>query len=1618
MIAGHAIITLAQNIYGSDARFVFELLQNADDNCFEKATAAGAAPFVSFHVYSDRIVVECNEDGFTLRNLTAICAVGQSSKSTTHGYIGAKGIGFKSVFIAAWKVHVQSGHFSFDFKHKKGDSGLGMVVPIWHETSETLPSPMTRMTLYLHETKGAEHLNDIRKTVFEQLSSLQETSLLFLRKLKKVNVSFYDANGHQASSKLFQCDKGNDQNVRLETVHTTHSGATKKDTKRFHVTTHLATGLSASESRGAAPEAEVILAFPLTHDLKPLLEKQELFAFLPVRKSEFEFIIHSDFDTTASRQDIMTTSRRNRDLLNAIADAFKTAVTEFCGHPELCYTWPNFLPSPQSKNAVFWSALKDKIQQRLYSVVMPHSNFLDEAEKPLLDYDAQSAFISPAYAPEARAALKHYGLESMNFGLAMILVRADLNFTESIMKSQSTSEHWHSRMAQFLRTNFSSADCRLRGLELVPLSSGDWTSLESGALYLPTVRGIKVPSGLNIRILDSRAAANIDRREFFMKYGVEEPSVISLRRLIVAAVRKPVKRRTLSSDIGTHAHFLYLSHFCEPELSRTDVADYRLYTSEELLRNPREEDVFLPTKDLYGASELLKAGHGFPGLDVAFVHPWYLSDIPIGADPGCPSWNEWLYKTLEVRQRLRLVARGGKELSEAWTYVATHRPDKALGLLEHLWKYEGSLILKNDKLKLQIMDMCASRLCSPPLDVPWTLQQTYIPLAALKAHRERFMEPEERFPFLDLYPDMASAQLLVKWDFLHEAFSVGIDDDLRFFLDVLLWVKISNKDCPKIPRHERLIDVYVAIYAKCAASPDRERAQYSVRETPDLVYIPPLHGRSFLWAATEDCFWDGPTDTKTKHSLKYIYTKCFGIEQTKHVARFFCDTLGLNNAILDDLIEELRHLAEYDEQDYDRVLDLYRRIAATVGDEEGWTAMKDGAFSDRKLIFVPKGESGKVTLQQDYEDLENFFVDIIGVKRLTLQIIYDEILGMGVGDRDYLIKQFSGLIKLLDFEMEEVQDLRPFLEWTRIANRCLSVAVKERTFVGPGSTRPVVLSNLDLKRKAYAFLRVAANFRSPRYAMNGTGFYQELRSLRTLATNEIRSVSSLFQDGKLVELESQAGDVHIEELGDAITVYVPRNKAKQQVCYASKLPEKLAAWIMQHPTTNIEESVDRSLISVLIAVLSVTPAVLSPILDHQGIIQLSIADADPETDNHDDTDDESVSSEDEAVPASQASPSAPEPEVVFGGAGLSSWRFAPRTSIPRPNGDTSEEPVLSEEEEETVTSSRAYTGSRGSLFGRPLFSPGTSAPHSNASTYQELLQKVVRAARTARFPSKGTFSMSALRSALPEDDAIGYNGFEATDRYHPINAGERNFEIGAAGELYVFEIFSNLSPALRCWSRENWQSTIRHRVSVHPDYTGLERWSGKETADLVYDDVLGELTKLLIDRGYLASNEWDGRRPFYYIEVKTTTGSCEAPFYMSKGQYERMTEIHNKATRAEIYMVLRVFEIENERKVAMKVYIDPAQHELDRQLVFTGGNWTVTPGVVVLVMLDSMRSNSAEERNAFLFMLRKGPNTSVNETRSIWKIIGFTQSTRTDAAPDTRSSRLRILLTRGTTASP
>lgn len=282
---------MAKELYGSDARFVFELLQNADDNKFSEVEEED--PYIIFKVYRSKIIVECNEDGFTERDLMAICDVGQSTKSNEYGYIGAKGIGFKSVFIAASKVYIQSGNFSFKFEHKKEDPGLGMVRPIWVEPTEELTAPLTRMTLWLHDDDAGA--DDLRKIIVNQLDSLQETCLLFLKNLQRIQVQHYGDEDLLLKTTRFAKKKVDDYRIQLErNIVTMFNDTTTCEV--YHVTKQKAWNLADSVGRttsatakAGASSAEVILAFPLNELHEPKCDsRQELFAFLPLCSHDYK----------------------------------------------------------------------------------------------------------------------------------------------------------------------------------------------------------------------------------------------------------------------------------------------------------------------------------------------------------------------------------------------------------------------------------------------------------------------------------------------------------------------------------------------------------------------------------------------------------------------------------------------------------------------------------------------------------------------------------------------------------------------------------------------------------------------------------------------------------------------------------------------------------------------------------------------------------------------------------------------------------------------------------------------------------------------------------------------------------------------------------------------------------------------------------------------------------------------------------------------------------------------------------------------------------------------------------------------------------------------------------
>lgn len=153
------------------------------------------------------------------------------------------------------------------------------------------------MTLYLHEEGDPQEIKFLRDTVFKQLNDLQQTCLLFLQKLKEIRVAFYDNHGILQSSKKFRVGRACNSRYSLETEMTDEDGQTTVEWKHYHVTRQMATDLPKSNNRDhpdteETPQvfsrAEIVLAFPLTKLNRPLLEQQEIFAFLPIRESSFK----------------------------------------------------------------------------------------------------------------------------------------------------------------------------------------------------------------------------------------------------------------------------------------------------------------------------------------------------------------------------------------------------------------------------------------------------------------------------------------------------------------------------------------------------------------------------------------------------------------------------------------------------------------------------------------------------------------------------------------------------------------------------------------------------------------------------------------------------------------------------------------------------------------------------------------------------------------------------------------------------------------------------------------------------------------------------------------------------------------------------------------------------------------------------------------------------------------------------------------------------------------------------------------------------------------------------------------------------------------------------------
>ncbi|ROT35439.1 hypothetical protein SODALDRAFT_283794 [Sodiomyces alkalinus F11] len=611
-----ALDVLSADLYQTSTHFLLELIQNADDNQYE-----AVVPTLRISYSPGSIRIDCNERGFSRRNVEAICRICQSTKSgrsKSSGFVGEKGIGFKAVFKVASTVHIVSGHYQFKFER---DGYLGMIAPIWAPFPEATTPGWTSMILQLDKTCD-------QAAIVNELRLYDARVLIFLRRLRRLEIEKKDA--WKTWKKPGLWGKNQDPEKFLKTTEPLRTGFSKVLTrqeqspstsgnpssmmmnlhendkkKQYLVWRHMASKLPADPRRPGISSSEVVLAFPLEPDCQtPSIAPQSVYAFLPIRKYGFDFLLQADFLLSTNREEIHGDSPWNNALVVAASDAFVEAALYMSGLPKenpLRYTWILFLPQTAPSSQLMTN-LRNRMIQRLRTTPVIYTRqsggerrnpkllthvpdlFCDRYGNPFMQMpqDARTLvsekydFLNTATEETRLGALQLLGTGSIGEERFMGIMSDKLKQNPKAFLDQKSPE-WHADFCRALYSISSETTIaqRLATLPIIPLRDGTWVRhyKSTGPYFADSGSGTpEIPEGINMRVVEPKAAAVPDRRRLFEYLGVATMLHTDVQNAIVATHRSAVfKPDGLRPEVlVSHLAFLFRSGWKNNPKSRTD----------------------------------------------------------------------------------------------------------------------------------------------------------------------------------------------------------------------------------------------------------------------------------------------------------------------------------------------------------------------------------------------------------------------------------------------------------------------------------------------------------------------------------------------------------------------------------------------------------------------------------------------------------------------------------------------------------------------------------------------------------------------------------------------------------------------------------------------------------------------------------------------------------------------------------------------------------------------------------------------------------------------------------------------------------------------------------------
>ncbi|KAJ7032739.1 hypothetical protein C8F04DRAFT_645308 [Mycena alexandri] len=861
--------SLSEDLYSSDSHFVLELVQNADDNVY----GADITPSLqmSLDLNSNTLVVACNETGFNKSQVEAICKIGASTKKHQEGYIGDKGIGFKSVFKVADKVSISSGPYTFFFDKR---AELGMITPSWDDDCRGREG-WTQFTLCLSNAidKGQLKL---------YLSDVDPTLLIFLRKLRHLDIDLHDA-----SFAVQRIDLGSGL-IRLDR-HDRNTGFIL--TSQYLLVKRLVAASVGEKKRPNILQTEIVLAFPVESDGSPKIHPQAVHAFLPIRNYGFSFLIQGDFLALANREDVLADSLWNITIRDGLVSVFLDAIEEFRRRPELALVWYRYIPIrvPGSFFSLFGNNLLAELRTmailRSFDGVLRRPSchrvvgiYVDHNGAPLIEERyIPCCYLSPDYdvTDQYSSILYELGVENLSEAEFM----QGLSSMKHVFRNQIAS--WHEAVATQLRSLGGQHRDRIRSLPLVPLQDGSWAPLRSGDLLFSS-DVIDVPDDLGLRLVAA------------------DPAVVSRKILHLHRSSLPSTSTALS-----HAHFLF-AHRDQQGYLNLRPLPLRVLSGDGNLA--KASDLYMDDGDpaIMPLSQIISS----PSY---FIHQDYL--YPPALSSG-NYWRTWLTDVLGVNLSPRVIE---GQVSLEFLQFLTNPDSGSNQILRALRDYWPKLRVRMSAANVRALGEKIPIACQD--GTSYRLSATALRRTPLKTFSHL------HFLLLD-NPDHNS------WNFLEEL-GVTVRPNAGLYLKWLRRLSRTNSDDARV-----ITEIYKQLSARFNEDDNASAIKAAFDSEDALIFIPSERPteEAGRWLAISTVVWGGPPSMISKVDLQRSYPQLSTFFRTQ-----LCILDCPNDILLQELIaltrtgsvisvdahEHLSHILE----DISRV--IYQSVVAKA-DNPAW----------------------------------------------------------------------------------------------------------------------------------------------------------------------------------------------------------------------------------------------------------------------------------------------------------------------------------------------------------------------------------------------------------------------------------------------------------------------------------------------------------------------------------------------------------------------------------------------------------------------------------------------------------------------------------------------------------